>query len=443
MSFEKIDEGSVNAVSAALDLWSTPPTDVTAASSIKRAYLNLNPISQSPLHFVIESGSTYIDLASVKLVTEMRITGNPKKGPGAHARDPDDPVLIAPINGIGKTFIKNLRIVANDRETFHSNNLYAYLAHMETELMCDMLAKVSQHSKYGWFPENLEPEDTDAESFRERSKLFTDGKMAQFVNKLHVDLFDQGRWLIPGVTIHVEIEPHRSDFALLLPDEKNFGDYKLELVSCRIQCKHLNPMEGLALSVAKGLEAKPARYPLRRPFMKQEFINGGTQEFHSVIFNEHTPRRVVLTFVDSNRFNGNIHKSPMVFENHKISTVSIYANGYYFPNIPYELDWESGRYTLAYDDMCEAFGWTEDALGTNGITMEKFKANCAFFSFVLTTSQEYSRKTADLLRHGTTSVVVKFKEAVPATGIYMITMAETDRLMLINKERAVTNDLAR
>ena len=78
MSFEKIDEGSVNAVSAALDLWSTPPTDVTAASSIKRAYLNLNPISQSPLHFVIESGSTYIDLASVKLITEMRITGNPK-----------------------------------------------------------------------------------------------------------------------------------------------------------------------------------------------------------------------------------------------------------------------------------------------------------------------------------------------------------------------------
>ncbi|KAH7709374.1 CBN-RNR-2 protein [Aphelenchoides avenae] len=373
----------------------------------------------------------------------MRITGNAQKGPGVGAPDPDDPALVAPINGIGKTFINNLRIVANDRETFHSNNLYAYLSFMETELMCSREAKDCQHSKYGWFPEDLDPDDSDSTSFGERRELFKDGKTAQFVNKLHVDLFDQGRWLIPGVTIHVEIEPHRSDFALQVPDAKNYGNYKLELVSCRIQCKHLNPMEGLAISVAKGLEVKPARYPLRRPFMKQEFINGGTQEFHSVIFNEHTPRRVVLAFVDSDRFNGNIHKSPMVFGNHKIGTLAIYANGYYFPNIPYELDWDGGKYTLAYDDMCDAFGWTEDSLGTHGISMKKFKTTCAFFSFVLTTSQEYSRKTADLLRHGTTSVVVKFRDPVPAAGIYMITMAETDRLMLVNKERAVTNDLAR
>lgn len=58
MVFKKIDESSANAVSSALDIFSTPATNVTVSGSTYKEILPLNAVDSFPLHFKLHAGRT-------------------------------------------------------------------------------------------------------------------------------------------------------------------------------------------------------------------------------------------------------------------------------------------------------------------------------------------------------------------------------------------------
>ncbi|KAH7697019.1 hypothetical protein AAVH_35900, partial [Aphelenchoides avenae] len=120
MLYKKIDESSANAVSSALDLFSTPPTNVTVSASNYKEILPLNSVQSHPFHFKVHAGSDYIDLNRCFLATEMSIQFENTDGEWV---EPPADAKVAPIQGIGSTFIRNLRILVNGRETFNANSL--------------------------------------------------------------------------------------------------------------------------------------------------------------------------------------------------------------------------------------------------------------------------------------------------------------------------------
>lgn len=117
MLFKKIDRASGDAVSSSLDLFSLPDTNVTAAKSIFREYLTLNPVSDPPFHFKIHAGSGFVDLSRCYLLTQLHLevqdattrTWSPIKA--------TDKANV--IQGIGATFMENLKISLNGRETYN------------------------------------------------------------------------------------------------------------------------------------------------------------------------------------------------------------------------------------------------------------------------------------------------------------------------------------
>ena len=46
----------------------------------------------------------------------------------------------------------------------------------------------------------------------------------------------------------------------------------------------------------------------------------------------------------------------------------------------------------------------------------------------------------ELIKNGTTSIHIKFSEAVPAGGLVLIVLAEIDSLVMVDKNRTVATD---
>ena len=140
MLFKKIDASSDNSINSALDLFNTPPTDVSVSSSAYREYLTLNPINSTPFHFKIHPITSFIDLSKCYIFTELKIL-RLKDGGVRENLDAND--VVAPIQIPGATFIKNLTITINGREVFNANQLFSYKVYLDTELNYPVVAKVS------------------------------------------------------------------------------------------------------------------------------------------------------------------------------------------------------------------------------------------------------------------------------------------------------------
>lgn len=143
------------------------------------------------------------------------------------------------------------------------------------------------------------------------------------------------------------------------------------------------------------------------------------------------PRRVVLGLVSNSRFIGNKFESPFKFQHFKVRDIELTANGRIYPQYPYNLDYENNIYARAYHDSMEHLGYV-NTNESNGISNSMFRDGWCIYVFNLTNSQEDSNGF-ELVKDGSTTVTIRFNSAVPGDGIQLIAYAETDGLILIDR----------
>lgn len=437
--FKKIDSSSQSAVSTALNIFTTPATNVTVSSSNFKEILPLNSVDSFPLHFKVHAGQDYLDLSQAHLVTEMCIRYRNAEG---DLVKPDAGAKVAPIQGIGSTFIRNLKILLNGREITNSNSLYSFKSYIDTELSYSREVKNSYLSASGWFEHDKSQTDATDASFAARQSLFAEGRTVQLVTDIHADLFQQERYLVNNCELQLEIQPQTGKFMTMCLDAGNTKDYQIVITACKLYVKSLNLVDGLALSVAQMLEEKPARYPLRKAELKSENISAGRLAFSTTLFTETVPRRIIVGLLPTENYEGSLGTSPFDFQNFNIRKISVSASGLVWPNVPYDLEWnDASMFTRPFHDMHTALGLSSTA-DSNGITMDRYKRGWTFFVFNTSTSQEANDQAFDLIKTGTVTINVKFRAPVPDNGIYMLIYGETDSLMLLDNTRVVTTDLS-
>jgi hypothetical protein len=195
-------------------------------------------------------------------------------------------------------------------------------------------------------------------------------------------------------------------------------NFILEIVNINLLVKTVDLMDGLSLEIAKKLDTEPARYPIRKTFIKQMFISGGRTDFTASLFTEEVPRRVIIGFVKNSYLVGEKYHTPFYFENFNIRDIELIANGRIFPQQPYNLDFANKNYIRAYHDFQEYLGFA-GTNESNGISYKKFIKGFCFFVFMLTNGQEDS-PGFELIKDGTTAVSIRFSTAVPAEGIQLV-----------------------
>jgi hypothetical protein len=435
MAFYKIDKDSVNSITNALDFFQIPPTNVTVSSSKTFEILTDNPINDPPYHFKIHSSDNYIDPTKIYLLTEFRIRKESHLGMVMTNLAAGEDV--APIQLIGNTFMKNLRVRVNNRDVFNSNSLMAYKTYFTHELSYSPTAKMCHLNEAGYYSGMNDDSLESGAGHEARKALFAGSRTAQFVAKLDADIFSQPLFLLSHIEIEIEIEPNESKFLLVSPNGAT--RYHLEMQACKLYVKKMSLMDGLSLDIARKLEDKPARYAVRKSEMKSMFISQGRYEFSANLFQEQVPRRIILGLVANADYVGHLAKSPFNFQPFDVREISIAANGRQFPQTHYDLAYTQNRYMRAFHDMNEAIGFANTSDG-NGITYAQYGKTHCIYVFNLTNSGEDQGGLFDLIKTGSTAVHIRFGTPVPDGGIMLIAMGEVDSLFMIDRNRTITSD---
>ena len=191
MAFHKIDKDSVNSISNALDFFQVPPTNVSVSSAKVFEVLTSNPLTDVPYHFKLFSSNNFVDLSKCYLLSEMRI----RKMVNGKLTNLEATDNVAPIQMIGQTFIKNMRISINGREIFNSNSLMAYKTYLSHELSFSSVAKKSHMQAFGYYTDDNDEKLEAGTGIEKRKKLFAGSKTVQLISKLDADIFNQPLYL--------------------------------------------------------------------------------------------------------------------------------------------------------------------------------------------------------------------------------------------------------
>jgi hypothetical protein len=187
MAYHKIDNDSVNSITNALDFFQIPPTNVSVSSAKVFEILPSNPLTDKPYLFLIHSSQNFIDLSKCYLFTEFRIR---KEDPTNNRKliDLAANENVAPIQMIGGTFINNLRITINGRETYNSNSLMAYKTYLSHELSYSPIAKQSHLTAAGYALDLEDPTLEAGTGHNARKARFAESKTVQCIAKIDADL---------------------------------------------------------------------------------------------------------------------------------------------------------------------------------------------------------------------------------------------------------------
>jgi hypothetical protein len=174
--------------------------------------------------------------------------------------------------------------------------------------------------------------------------------------------------------------------------------------------------------------------------MRSAVITEGRWEFQTNLFTDQLPRRIIIGLVEPPAYNGSLKKSPFRFTHANIREISIVSGGLTWPAVLYNMSWDNDRnsYMRCYADFMAGVGLA-NSLETNGISPANYKNGWTFFLFNLTSDLENS-SAFELIKAGTTSVMIRFNAAVPKGGLHLIAYSEYDSLLLIDSTRSISTD---
>ncbi|KAL3119384.1 hypothetical protein niasHT_003992 [Heterodera trifolii] len=353
-----------------------PPTNVSVVRSFFRQVLPLATITQeSPYLFRLYSDNLWTDLSRIYLYLELSI-----EKPGANDKwvaIDDADTSVSAIQGIGQTFVQQLKVTVGNTEVYDSGNLYPFKAYITNELSFPINAKKNFLGSTGYY-HTVNQDDSTDDGFKER-----------------------------------------------------FHDVK-------IYAKMVEVQPSLNMSLYKTLEKQPATYAVRKTEIKSSFISVGRYEFEYNVFSATIPRRVTIALVGNSAFHGDYKLSPFMFEPFDLREISIHAGGVVYPAVPYKLNFSKDHFVSAFVDMYEALGMANSERSFD-ISMAQFKKGWSFFVIPLTSTLDDSCGF-ELLRSGTTNVRATFNSPIPLGGVEMIVLGEFDQMIMVDYNRHIVTD---
>ena len=424
-----LDKDSRANASGLVDLFTVPSTQTSCESSFIDCCYPSNQISSSgPFIFNVPAGPHYMQLSKNCLKFKCRI----RKTDNTNIDAAD--VSVAPVNLLGKTLIKQLKVSINGKPAFDSGELYAYRAFIETELNNSTNVKNEMLATALYATDNNLNPDSDAnEGFQSRGKVVVGSATFEVMAPLHCDLFLSDRLLLSNTQLSLEI--HRNSDAFVLTSFTG-ADFKLEILDVEWYVKKIQLAPSIHMAIEATLQKQPAKYPIRRITMTKTHISAGRNSVPTnTIIEGQLPLRVIIGFVDSDAFYGSFGKSPFTFHNNKLSEISIQAGGVTFPRTPIKCDFDHSLFSRAYLQLLDVLNMSHD---TNGITPLRFRHSACFFAFDLT-PDEVDDNQWELVREGSVSVNCRFDNAINE-GLEMLVLAEFSNLAMLDRNRNVYFD---
>jgi len=434
-------------------LFSVPPTQVAVQRSYDRVFYPKNPLAgNGAIRFEIPPNPAFLDVSHNSLYCKFRIVradnGNmdcdDQVGPPVvPARD-----FAAPINYIGNTFFKQLKIYAGGKLLWDSGDTYHYKALLEALMGFDITTKQT-YLKSALFVQDEAGTDADnAGANRMDDHAHNTGVQARAVfawnsaefetmAAIHADPFNQEKLFPNRMDLAIELYRNAPEFTVITGMVHN---YRLQLIDCRFYMRMVETAPTLAMAFESQLLKTPAKIPIRRTEIKVHAIELGRQELPSThLHTGQLPRRIILGLVRADAFLGAYALNPFNFKNFDLSRISISAGGIDYPPTPLELNFAENQYVQGYHMLYEALKGNADSKSC-GITWKEFRHGYALYCFDLSPDSSGSSGYFQLISEGTVELKLRFANALAqavagAQGIRVLSYMEFDNIISIDRFR--------
>ena len=316
-----LHEQSSQCLRSELDLFSLPPTQTAIDGS---QWVEHSPVStitsSSPIEFIVSgSGEDYMDLNNTLLEV--------------------------------KACIKTTNVNVSSATT-----TYPYRAYIETHLNYGTDAKKSRLQAAMYFiDDNLTvsnplPDSSSARNMglKRRHGICTAKPTFDMIGPLHVDVFNQSKYMLNGVTMKVRMTRSKDSFVLMAKSDVT-ESFKVDILWAKLFVRKLKITPSLYLAHERILQQKTAKYPITRVECKVIHLPQGQKSFtHDNLFLGQLPKRIVLGLVDNHAFNGDISLNPYNFQHCNLNYLAVHLDGQQVPWAPLQPSFSGSSYIRAF-----------------------------------------------------------------------------------------------
>ncbi|XP_062616114.1 uncharacterized protein F54H12.2-like [Saccostrea cucullata] len=274
------------------------------------------------------------------------------------------------------------------------------------------------------------PANSKNEGFPKRHQAINGSKKISLLDRLHLDLFQQDRFLPNGVDVRLRFNRARPTFYMMT---KGGSTGKVKILSMILWVRKVKPTPVMMNAINQSLNTHRAKYPLRRVEVKTFTIATGSQsKITDHLFQGQMPKRLILGFMENAAFNGDQTKNPFHFQNFGIKKLDVSINGETISTRCFEPNFNDNLYLRSYLSLYQALGklgedWAPD------ITLEEYKSGYTLWGWDFTEDQEAQSDEFHIIETGNLRVEVQFTNNT-ATTINCVVYAEFDNLLEINKQ---------
>ena len=414
------------------DLFSDVDYDLSIQSTCTNEYHPTSTITQtSPIEFFIQGNDQqYIDFSKTKLKLTCKIVNSD----GADI--PEETTLAtlnyAPANYLLASAFDRVSVHLNETEITPKSSLYQYQAYLETLLSYGTEYKKGQAEAAGFFRVKNEKVQSD-EGWKSRKELCDGSAEFELIGRPHGELFNQSRYLVPGMDVRISL--HRSDSTFCLERYPHTNTSVKPILLIKEAILYVQKVSLLPSLQAKHLQAwqkSPCIYPGKRVEMKSYSLPTGTgQHTNENLLNGLIPDRVIIGLVETDNVQGSYHTNPFYFDDFGLSQIIITCNSETPTQHIVNIDKDSDKYLNGFISLFDAMGITNCDNGLD-LRRKEYIQGKTLFGFDL-------RNLSDgfaIPRHGNCSIHLKFKKTL-TKSVTVIVYPEYPSIMYISKEKQV------
>lgn len=377
------------------------------------------------------SSSHYLDLHSWFLFLKLKIV----KVDGTNLSSSD---VVGPSENFFPSLFDNVSTFINGVKVSGQTGFYPYLHHIQDVLSYGSGVKDSMLTSQLFYPDTTQDTfSTDNKGFQARKAFANLSAPFEISARLSQGIFQQNRYLIPGLEVKIDIRRSLPQFSLVGAENKTTPfPYKIEFEEVVLYCKRhvVNPF--IASQHQKLLSSgKKCQYPMRIQELKTFTIGKDSQSVISeTVFSGNLPEFLILTFVSSKALLGSVDRSAFNFQHFDIESVVVSVDGdsSVYRNLTFDTSKKLGL--LGFNTLFNAL---PDISTGSTVNRNTFFTGHFMLVFDLLPSNLHNR--FQIRKQGSIKIELQFRTPVPEP-INAIVLAQFQALLQIDKERNIHLD---
>ena len=405
-----------------LNLFTKTPSDTSLKSKEWIEYKPTNQINDtSAINFSITAqSSAYVDLKSSVLNVKLRLTN----GDGTPM---NEAIVAGLVNTPLHSIFRQVDVTFQQTPLSHSGNNYPYKAYIDTILKTNENVQKGELTSQ-LFYKDAGPDTDDAKTgpnsgLFNRSLATKGGKVVDLEGSLLIDVFQQPKLLLNGVSIGIKLWPSLDSFRLITDTIK--ADLKVQIVDASFRLCVQRIDGGLMMAHEKMIKMEPAIYPYLKSDIKTTSIASGQYSFSvDDVFQGLVPCKLIVGLVSSAAYMGDYRKNTFYFRDYDCSSMGFYVDGQSYPSQPLRPNYEANQYIDSYRTLTT---FRKD------VNINRYDYTEGYCLYVLEVDPYYS---FNIKRKGHCRLEMKFAKPLPES-VTLILYATFPDILHIDASRSV------